>query len=752
MNVLLDKEFIEALDKNNEREVYARIISLTMDECPIEEITGKVSQGTLSIDGTSAVRRTCSLTIISDRVDINEYYWGFTTKFKLDIGLKIPPDIKNQHELGMTLSGEDSATGHFFLNGELVYPYEAYPDIVWFPQGTFLITDFKLTINANSTDNIYITGKDKMCLINGDIGGHFPHATDLGKIDTYTYDNDGKVVDHIVKDLTIKEIIREMIHKYANEPLHNIIVKDLDQTGLELLDYEGQNDIYFFKSVQSGLFENVVFDGDIIRYDSSNHEVIIKNLTDMELDTFSSNYISKSAKKIKNSDSIFDQTYYTVVKSSYGSVVGYRVTDLTYPGDLIANVGDTVTSMLDKLVKMLGDYEYFYDLQGRFIFQRKLIYINTSWNSTTQTSQETKATYTNYVNIKKSHLTEELAVNKEPTVTQLEETYYNESMKVISQIQYSFVGGLTITTFNNTPNISNVRNDYAIWGKQKSNSNGKDNLIHLRCAIDVKPSKYKAWDGTIYTSDKWDWRELIYQMGLDYLEHNHDDDYEVVLYNNNPDYKFGRTGYEQYYEDLIEFWRYLYNPESNDNITYFLTTNDETKYWRRDIFMNPAVLKFWFDFLDAPGSNLDKYSVKAIGDRTKTVNDNNIKAIYYGEIPNIIFITQEKYQELKASKMLNDGYTYILLPPAMEEYFVVSRKSKSAQDELDDLVYQHAYCNESITITTMPIYHLEPNVKISVVDEKSKIDGEYVINKITLPLNYNGMMQIMATRAPIRLF
>ena len=79
MNVLLDKEFIEALDKNNEREVYARIISLTMDECPIEEISGKVSQGTLSIDGTSAVRRTCSLTIVSDRVNINDYYWSFTT-------------------------------------------------------------------------------------------------------------------------------------------------------------------------------------------------------------------------------------------------------------------------------------------------------------------------------------------------------------------------------------------------------------------------------------------------------------------------------------------------------------------------------------------------------------------------------------------------------------------------------------------------------------------------------------------------
>ena len=222
---------------------------------------------------------------------------------------------------------------------------------------------------------------------------------------------------------------------------------------------------------------------------------------------------------------------------------------------------------------------------------------------------------------------------------------------------------------------------------------------------------------------------------------------------------------------MIGFWRYLYNPypptsETYDrnvykslqdakdsyNVTYFANTTDNTKYWRRDVFLNPAVLKFWIDFLDSPGSNLNKYSVQAIGDRTKVVNQNDIKAIYYGEIPTIIFITQEKYEELQKNKLLNDGYTYILLPPKMEEYFVVSRKSKSAQDELDDLIYQHAYCNESITINTMPIYHLEPNVKISVFDQKSGINGQYIINKMTIPLGYNGTMSIMATRAPIRLF
>ena len=752
MNPLLDKNFIELLDKDNQREVYAKIISLTLDEYPIEEIQGKVSQGTLNIDGSSAVRRTCSLTIISDRVNIHDYYWGFTNKFKLYIGLKVPDDLRNQYQQ-TTRAVKDKASEGIFINGDIIYPYEAYPDIVWFPQGIFLITDFKYQLNANSTDNIYITGKDKMCLINGEIGGHFPHATDIKYVDEYTYDEDGvTILEHVKNELTIKQMIIDMVHKYANEPLHNIIVNDLDQSGYELLDYFGTNDIYFFKNVNTGLFENVIFDENTIKYDIYGNPVVLKDLSDTELDNFSANYIRKTSKKLKNSPNLVDKTYYTVVKTSYGSMVGYRVTDLTYPDELIANVGDTVTQILDKLVDMLGDYEYFYDLSGQFIFQRKLTYINTSWNNISKTQQESQATYTGYVRTENSRIIDGMNVDDSLEVTQLEDVTYVESAKLVSSIQYSFIGGKTTTAFSNTPNIMNIRNDYAIWGKQRSNSSSKENKIHLRCAIDEKPEKYVAWDGTVYTTELYDWRELIYQMAQDYMEHNHDDDYEIKLYKNNPSFKYGHTGYEQYYEDILGFWRDLYDPNTKDDVTYILDTLDETKYWNKLVFTNPSQLKFWFDFLDSPGSNLNKYSVKAIGDRTKTINQDDIKAIYYGEIPNVVFITKEKYDELRKSSQLNDGYTYVLLPKAMEDYFIISRKAKSAQEELDDLLFQHAYCNEQITITTMPIYHLTPNTRIKVLDEKTGINGEYIIEKMTIPLGYNGTMSITAIKAPIRLY
>jgi hypothetical protein len=57
-----------------------------------------------------------------------------------------------------------------------------------------------------------------------------------------------------------------------------------------------------------------------------------------------------------------------------------------------------------------------------------------------------------------------------------------------SATAYTFNNGELITSFNNNPNISNLRNDYSIWGVKKGID--KDNPIHLRYAIDIKPSTY----------------------------------------------------------------------------------------------------------------------------------------------------------------------------------------------------------------------------------------------------------------------
>nr|DAF37629.1 MAG TPA: hypothetical protein [Caudoviricetes sp.] len=87
-NPLYDKEFLNELFSRKKRWVYARVTALTQQEKPIEYIEGKITGGTINIDGASIIRRTCSLSIVAQDVNINDFYWGVKNKFKLEIGLK----------------------------------------------------------------------------------------------------------------------------------------------------------------------------------------------------------------------------------------------------------------------------------------------------------------------------------------------------------------------------------------------------------------------------------------------------------------------------------------------------------------------------------------------------------------------------------------------------------------------------------------------------------------------------------------
>ncbi|MGN0992863.1 MAG: hypothetical protein ACI4PE_02985 [Bacilli bacterium] len=71
----------------------------------------------------------------------------------------------------------------------------------------------------------------------------------------------------------------------------------------------------------------------------------------------------------------------------------------------------------------------------------------------------------------------------------------------------------------------------------------------------------------------------------------------------------------------------------------------------------------------------------------------------------------------------------------------------SAYNKVRELLYQYTSYNESITLQSVPIYHLEPNTRIGVRDIESNIYGDYMISTISIPLDISGTMTISATRA-----
>jgi hypothetical protein len=66
---------------------------------------------------------------------------------------------------------------------------------------------------------------------------------------------------------------------------------------------------------------------------------------------------------------------------------------------------------------------------------------------------------------------------------------------------------------------------------------------------------------------------------------------------------------------------------------------------------------------------------------------------------------------------------------------------------MENYLNTYTYATENAQITAIPIYHMDANIKVSLKDSSSKVNGEYYISKITLPLAYNGTMSLTASKA-----
>ena len=51
----------------------------------------------------------------------------------------------------------------------------------------------------------------------------------------------------------------------------------------------------------------------------------------------------------------------------------------------------------------------------------------------------------------------------------------------------------------------------------------------------------------------------------------------------------------------------------------------------------------------------------------------------------------------------------------------------------------------------IPCYYLEPNNLIYINNKESNVNGDFVINTLSIPLNYNGNMTITATENFVRI-
>ena len=73
--------------------------------------------------------------------------------------------------------------------------------------------------------------------------------------------------------------------------------------------------------------------------------------------------------------------------------------------------------------------------------------------------------------------------------------------------------------------------------------------------------------------------------------------------------------------------------------------------------------------------------------------------------------------------------------------FTRSAQGLSAIEKTNDLIYQHSYCTESLSLSSIPIWYLNPNTRIYIEDQ-----GDFTLDKISYNLNYSGTMSLTCTK------
>lgn len=621
-NPLLDTTFLHALDANRNRVTYARLTSLTMDGLPVERIEGVFTGGSITIDGSSAVRRICNLTMTTKNLNMNNIYWGLTTRVKVEIGLK----------------------------NDLV-EYKEYPDIIWFSQGVFIITEFK-TSNQVNNYTITLQGKDKMCLLNGDVGGNFNAETDCGTVDWQ--DKDGNWTN---QKLPIPQIIFNLVREYAQEPDDNIIVKDIEK-GLEILRNNSTKNIYIIEDIETQSYVDILYQ-DIIdttsnsgitladetqttatsggpdRYVSQHlgREYYLSQDIELNLDTedvaiinaggqhqYKANEILRANTAITSeifevleyTDFIFkpttdeddigllvvnpynvsSQIYYYEDKKKHNCVIlkiapkedaGYRMIDIYYPDELIAAPGETVCSIFDKIIKAFGVYEYFYDVNGKFVFQAKETYVNTAWNAIVKRDDET----------------------------------YVDPSQVSAYVQYNFEGSCLTTAYQNSPAMGNIKNDYTVWGKKK-NSKDRDIPIHMRYAIDIKPKFYRNFEGQTYMTEEF-YNEFVNIAGESQEQYRQHPLPSVLQKDNALAW--------WHIEDWYQYYQHITGSLPDQTLKYYQSSNSKG-YTGRLFFTD---------------SNGKVKLICATESKPKKEEDREAQVTYLGPTPLFIFDMQNEY-------------------------------------------------------------------------------------------------------------
>lgn len=620
--------------------------------------------------------------------------------------------------------------------------YQQYGEEIWFKQGVFVITKANSSISTSSAQ-VTIELQDKMAFLNGTCGGTLPANTSFH--DRITIDKDG---NQTTEYPLIKEIIFEAVNHYGGEHPSRIIIEDVPDVGRKVVRWKGSTPINF----QS------------------------------EQDTRNSGRSFVIASPPVEG---FGNTYYL------GDLVGYKETPLTYPGELILKMGQTVTNLLDQIVQTLGNYEYFYDSEGIFHFRQIKNYKATGATPLNYDPSVTIEVTDSQGNVSSQVVDadKELQSLYFPYFT--DDSYINEfaDSKLISQIGYN-------------PDYSKIKNDFVCWGTRQNDSN-TEVMVRYHLAIDTRPKdipipttpeeeevigdnyslchktirkvlnkhdktllKYAVENSIMLDSENEEWGEVA-AMSLDEafpeLDSTFHFNWREELYRQAL-LAYGQSTEGSYYDqELLAEWRNIFDPSSTFDLKgidsfergwedHFGEDNKEAPWsgYTVDVKIAPEKLRYWLDLIDT-SADVGVFSVKRIGRRTIAQENSKINQVFEGEIPDLVFVENKgnNSEEMISNTQyyVSIGQAYSFVNPDQLQYFQEVNSFGTCYESVREMLYNNLIYNASVSLTTIPILYLDVNKVIHLNQPELGVVGDFVINNISLQINSNPTMTLSCNQA-----
>lgn len=686
---LNDQAFLKRVDLENYKEQFVRITILNFkDESRVASIEGKATSGSCNLSGTSNMRRTanCSLIVDKNGIELLGYEEPVQYNNITNVENLVSMNKKVQLEIGLT---------------NVFYDYSDYShyDKIWFPLGTYVIKN--ATVSKNSSGfNISLTLHDKCALLNGDMGGVIPATTNFSEVDVFYNNQKQKRTEKIL----IKDIIKSLVTTFGGERPDNIIITDIPDTITKAKKWIGKETLYYY----------------------DNHFTTVEYTGTPPL----------------SSDDIYTN----------GMDIGFTIEPFVYPGVLEAKAGESVASVLDKIKTTLGNFEWFYDIDGRFVFQK----IRNNLNESTAK--------------KFLDLTEKDYLS-----------YFNQS-----NISYAFDNNALITSIASSPQYQNIKNDFLVWGSRKSTS-GSEIPIRYRLSFASKPIvRTETLQCLVYSLEYRNINQYVALNENNFKDHSAPDVNNKKMYyrDNNENIWFWNME-KGYFEKLEGAQIINVKPAEGDwRVELFLQALEnqgnplkQGYYDSELLFEIPKILKvndpsegssdytlgidktkvndYWIEFLDGStgAEGVAQFNIDRIGRRTKVTSEGNIGGLFpqgNEDIKNILIEadgdTLDQIREAKAYSKGNSDIKIIQIEKEIYRNLAIGGRN-SAFEKIKDLIFNHTQYNESVTLSTIPIYHLEPNTLISVYDNDTGVVGIYLVKSMTLPLTHNGTSNITATKA-----